>query len=91
MSEIELYKALRSKLGDAEAQELVSFIKSEINDEFMDCKKVFLTKEDKVDIMKALKEDKADIMRAFFLGGLLQYLVMIASLLGIISFFLKHS
>lgn len=102
VTEIQLYRSLSSKLGDAEAQELVSFIKSEINSEFMECKQVFLVKEDKADIMRALKEDKlellriikedkADLMRAIFLSGLLQYLVIMGSLIGIISFFLKHS
>ena len=90
MSEIRLYKALRGKLGDIEAQELVGFIKSEINSEFMDCKQVFLTKEDKLELLRAIKEDKVDIMRSIYIVGLVQFLTIIGALIGIVSFFLKH-
>jgi hypothetical protein len=80
VTEIQLYKALQSKLGDVEAQELVSFIKTEINAEFMDCKQVFLTKEDKI-----------DIIRSIYIVALIQFLAIIGTLIGIVSFFLKHS
>lgn len=89
VTEIQLYKVLQSKLGDETAQELVNFIKSEINSEFMDCKQVFLVKEDKADLIRIIKEDKVTLMRAIYLVGLGQFLAMMAALIGILSFFLK--
>ena len=79
VTEVQLYKSLKEKLGDEEAQELVNFIKSEINNEFMDCKEVFL-----------VKEDKVDMMRAMYTVGLVQFLAIMVSLVGILSFFLKQ-
>lgn len=79
VTEIQLYKLLKAKLGDETAQELVNFIKSEINAEFMECKKIFL-----------VKDDKAEIIRYIFIAGAVQYLAIIGSLLAILSF-LKYS
>lgn len=74
-----MYKSLKAKLGDETAQELVNFIKSEINNEFMDCKQLFL-----------VKEDKMDLVRTIYAVGLIQFLAIMASLIGILSFFLKQ-
>jgi hypothetical protein len=79
VTEVQLYKSLKAKLGDETAQELVNFIKSEINNEFMDCKQLFL-----------VKEDKVDLVRTIYAVGLIQFLAIMASLIGILSFFLKQ-
>jgi hypothetical protein len=73
-NEIKLYDSIRARLGDDGAQELVGFIKSEIKNEIMDLKDVFLTKADKADLILQMKnefkdvflvkEDKADLLRA---------------------------
>ena len=52
ISDIQLYNALKTKLGDAEAQQLVDFVKSEVTPEFNNRKDTFLNKEDKIDIMR---------------------------------------
>jgi len=54
ISEIQLYNALKTKLGDNEAQQLVDFLKSEVSSEFNNRKDTFLTKEDKIDIMRSI-------------------------------------
>ena len=54
ISEIQLYNALKTKLGDAEAQQLVDFVKSEVTSEFNNRKDTFLNKDDKVDIMRSI-------------------------------------
>lgn len=63
MSDIRLYKALRTKLGETEAEELVSFVKAEIENGFMDNKEIFLVKQDKTDIMNLVKQDKLDLIQ----------------------------
>lgn len=52
ISEISLYKALKQKLGEDAASELVEFVKSEVQTELERKTDNFLTKEDKVDLIK---------------------------------------
>jgi hypothetical protein len=75
ITQIQLYNILRTKLGDAEAHDLVSFIKAEIKTEFMERKDVFLTKEDKV-----------EMMRAVYMMGLVQFFAIVGAVLAIIGF-----
>lgn len=52
IDDIQLYNILRVKLGDDEAKTLVDFVISKMEKEFAYKKDVFLTKEDKVDIIR---------------------------------------
>ena len=52
IDDIQLYNTLRIKLGDIEAKTLVDFVISKIEKEFAYKKDVFLTKVDKVDIIR---------------------------------------
>jgi hypothetical protein len=78
ISEIQLYNALKTKLGDSEAQQLVDFVKSEVSSEFNNRKDTFLNKEDKI-----------DIMRSIYIVGIVQFVAIVGSVLGILSFMLK--
>ena len=78
ISETQLYNALKTKLGDSEAQQLVDFVKSEVTSEFNSRKDSFL-----------VKEDKVDIMRSIYLVGVVQFLAIIGSVLAILNFMLK--
>lgn len=62
MSDVRLYKALRTKLGETEAEELVSFVKTEIENGFMEQKDTFLVKQDKMDIVVLMKKDKEELL-----------------------------
>jgi len=79
ISEIQLYNALKTKLGDNEAQQLVDFVKSKVTSEFTDRKDTFLTKEDKI-----------DIMRSIYIVGIVQFLAIVGSVLAIMNFMLKN-
>lgn len=78
ISEIQLYNALKTKLGDTEAQQLVDFVKSEVTSEFNNRKDTFL-----------IKEDKIDIMRSIYIVGIVQFLAIVGSVLAILNFMLK--
>jgi DNA polymerase III delta prime subunit len=88
ITDIQLYNKLRSKFGDKETQELVSFIRSEIKTEFMARRDTFLVKSDKTDIMLSLKADKADIInqmnrdKSEFLGLLNQTKIELHALIS---------
>lgn len=79
ISEIQLYNALKTKLGDKEAQQLVDFVKSEVTSEFDNRKDTFLNKEDKI-----------DIMRSIYIVGIVQFLAIVGSVLAIMNFMLKN-
>lgn len=63
ISEVSLYKALRNKLGDETASELVEFVKSEVNTEMGRKTDTFLTKEDKLDLIEKMNKDKIDLIK----------------------------
>ncbi len=52
ISDIQLYELLASKLGRQEAQGLVEFVEGRVEKKFDDKSNLFLTKQDKVDIIK---------------------------------------
>ena len=78
VSDIQLFNILKIKLGEQEAQSLVEFVHHEVQTEIDAKKDIFLTKDDKV-----------DIMRSIYLVGVIQFLAIVASVIGIISFMLK--
>jgi ABC-type antimicrobial peptide transport system permease subunit len=75
VSEISLYKALSDKIGDNAAQLLVEGIKHEVKNEFETQKGIFLTKEDKIDIMRSIS-----------IVGLVQFLAIVTAVIGILNF-----
>ena len=78
VSEIQLFNILKNKLGENEAQTLVEYVKSQVYAELENKKDVFLTKEDKV-----------DIMRSIYFVGLVQFLAIVGSVIGIMNFMHK--
>jgi len=96
VSEIQLYQILKNKLGDKVAEELVSFVRSEMKTEFDNRKEVYAMKDDifavKSDIA-AVREDmlnmKSDLLRSIYVVGLVQFLAIAGSVLGILNFMLK--
>src|SRR5436190_201804 len=69
ISDLTLYNNLRKKLGDEESYELVEFIHSEVKAEMDNIKSnldskttVFLTKEDKIDLVDRIDIAKTDLI-----------------------------
>ncbi|HYE56373.1 MAG TPA: hypothetical protein VD996_16100 [Chitinophagaceae bacterium] len=89
MRDIKMYERLRHTLGEEQTQDLIAFIKSEVNSEFMDCKEVFLTKEDKVDLIQLMKQDKIELLRTIYIVGVVQFLAIVSAVIGILSFMLN--
>lgn len=79
ISEIQLYNALKTKLGDSEAQQLVDFVKAEVTSESNNRKDSFL-----------VKKDKPDIMRSIYVVGVIQFLAIVCSVLAIMNFILHR-
>jgi hypothetical protein len=77
VSEIQLFQILKAELGEKEAEELVTFVKSEVKAEFENRKEVLAT-----------KEDTANVHRSIYLVGLVQFLA-IGSVIAIVNFMIK--
>lgn len=61
-SEITLYNGLRKKLGNQESAELVDFVKSEVESGLKEKTSVFLTKEDKAEMIDRINVTKDDLI-----------------------------
>ena len=78
ISEIQLFQALKNKLGEKEAEELVLFVQNEVKTEFENRKDGLAT-----------KDDIANLHKSIFIVGLVQFLAIIGSVLLIFNFMLK--
>lgn len=71
VSEIDLYNILKKKLGEKEADTLVSFVKTEVKTKFEDQKDYFSSKEDlanvKAELVEKITAFKADIIKWMFI------------------------
>jgi len=66
VSEIELFEALSEQLGKEKARVLVQYVENKIEKNIYQKKDVFLTKEDKVQIIEKISETKTDLMKWMF-------------------------
>jgi predicted DNA-binding protein len=66
VSEIELFEALSEQLGKEKARVLVQYVENKIEKNIDQKKDVFLTKEDKVQIIEKISETKTDLMKWMF-------------------------
>ncbi|MFD2288638.1 hypothetical protein GJU39_11130 [Pedobacter petrophilus] len=78
VTEIQLFQILKLKLGEKEAEQLVSFVKEEVKNEFDNKREILATKED-------LANSKADIIKWMFIFWIGQ----IAVTFGFILMFIK--
>lgn len=62
ISEISLYKILRKKLGEEETTELMEFVKSEVKSEFDAKARIFMTKDDKIELIDRMRTDKVELI-----------------------------
>ena len=76
--EITLYQIAKEKFGDAKSTEFVSALKDTIDAKFREKESVFLTKGDKI-----------DIMRSICIVGIVQFLAIVSSVLLIVNFKLR--
>ncbi|WP_051666263.1 hypothetical protein [Pedobacter sp. R20-19] len=78
VTEIQLFQILKAKLGEQEAEQLVSFVKEEVKSEFDNKREILTTKED-------LANSKAEIIKWMFIFWIGQIVVTF----GFILMFIK--
>ena len=86
ISEMQLYDLLRPKLGDSEARQLLHHIGQASEEKMAALKDVFLTKDDKIDLVKEIKEAKIDSIR----WALIFWIGQVAVMAGLLMYFLKR-
>ena len=75
ITSIELFELLKPKLGEKEAKTLVAYVEERAEEKINQKKDIFLTKDDKI-----------DIMRSMYIVGVVQYLAILGSMLAIFNF-----
>jgi len=72
--ELKVYEIFKTKLGEKEAEVVMEFINLKPAEKINEEKDIFLTKDDKVDIIKSI-----------YMANIIQFIAIIASLLGILK------
>lgn len=78
--ELKVYEIFKKRLSEDEAAAIIEYIDSKADDKISQKKDVFLTKDDKVDIIKSI-----------YLVNIVQFLATIASIIAIIKFMTPSS
>ena len=83
--ELKVYEIFKSKFSEPEASAIIEYIEKQAEKRVRQKKDIFLTKDDKVEIVSIIKDTKADIIKWMFIFCIGQ----IAALVAIIALFLK--
>ena len=63
--ELKAYEIFRNKLGDKEAEVILAFLEEKAEDKYLQKKDVFLTKEDKIELMSKIESSKTEMIKWF--------------------------
>ena len=85
VTEIQLFQILKAKLGEQEAEQLVSFISSEVKTELANKKDILATKADIADTKEELANTKAEIIKWMFIFWIGQIAVTVGFILLFIN------
>ena len=64
--ELRVYEIFKSKLGEKEAETIIEFIEVKSKEKIEEKKDVFMTKDDKVDLIEKMNRDKLDMIKWMF-------------------------
>jgi hypothetical protein len=84
--ELKAYEIFKTKLGETEANTILEWIEEKSEKKIADKKDVFLTKDDKVEIIEKLAEIKSEMIKWMFIF----WMGAVGTLAGIM-FILLHS
>ncbi len=83
--QLQAYDMLKQKLGEQEAKLFISYLESEVEQELKHETKSLVTKED---LISSISEVKSDLTRQIYIVGLIQFLAIVSSVIGIMAFML---
>lgn len=76
--ELKVYEIFKNKLGEKEAETVIEYFEAKAEEKYQQKKDTFLTKDDKV-----------DIIRSIYTVNIIQFLATITSIIAIIKFMMK--
>ena len=79
--QLQAYDMLKLKLGEQEAKLFISYIESQVEQELKHETKSLATKDDMANM-------KSELMRQIYIVGLIQFLAIVSSVIGIMAFML---
>ena len=68
--ELKVYEILKSRFSEKEAEVFIEYFGSKTNEKIDDRKDIFLTKQDKIDLIEKMTKDKIDLIKWMFGFGL---------------------
>jgi hypothetical protein len=84
ISEIQLFNSLKKKLGEKEAEDLVTFVKTTIKDDITELAPAIATKDF---VESKISESKAEIIKWMFVFVFSSTILTIGAILTIVKFF----
>jgi len=61
--EIKVYEIFKSKFSEQEATTVIEYFEAKTEQKFTDKKDIFLTKQDKIDLIEKIETSKTDIVK----------------------------
>jgi hypothetical protein len=77
--ELKVYEILKNRFSEEEAAIVIEYFESKADEKINQKKDIFLTKDDKV-----------DILRSIYLVGVGQFLAVVIAVIAIVSFMIKR-
>ena len=77
--ELKVYEIFKSKLGEKEAETIIEFIELKSKEKIEKKKDVFMTKDDKVDLIEKMNRDKLDMIKWMFGFWIILVLLILAN------------
>ena len=64
--ELKVYEIFKAKLGEREAEAIIEFIELKGKEKIEEKKDVFMTKDDKIDLIEKMNRDKVEMIKWMF-------------------------
>ncbi|MEO5650371.1 MAG: hypothetical protein ABIR03_10680 [Ginsengibacter sp.] len=81
--ELKVYEILKNRFSEKEAETFIEYFDTKTTEKIDDKKDIFLTKNDKIDLIEKMNKDKIDLIKWMF-GFWITIIIML-----LINFFLK--
>lgn len=82
--ELRIYEILKNRFSEKEAETFIEYFDAKTLEKIEDKKDIFLTKNDKIDLIEKMNKDKIDLIKWMF-GFWITIVIML-----IVNFFLKN-
>ncbi len=89
VSEIRLFQIAKEKFGEKTAEEFVTAIKQTVDEKFNEQKGIFLTKDDKVEIIERIEASRSELIKWMFIFTIGLFFSLGGLTIGLFSIFMK--